>query len=113
MYSVPQEDNLIRKTGEYRHNLISLRELKEFSLRNIKTFLTSDNTIIARLVREIEGSVVEIEEGLLTEEAFKGNLGKILNELQPQQPVLLSTTVSQKSLIRSSWKSQSCLYHEA
>ena len=105
---MPQEEDLIRKTWEYCHKHISLRELKEFSLLNIKTFLTSDNTVIARLVREIEGSVVEIEEGLLTEEDFRGDLEKILSELHPQQPVLLITTVSPKNLIRSSWKSESC-----
>ena len=85
MYSTPQDNLLIQKTVDYCHNLISLRDLKEFSLLNVTEFLDSDNKGIANLIREIEGSVVEVEENLVTEEEFKSHLQTILNGLQQEQ----------------------------
>jgi len=95
MSSIPQDELLIRKTLEYCHNLISLQDLKEFSLLNVTKFLDSDNKTIANLIREIEGSVVEIEEDLVTEEEFKSNLKTILNGLQQEQNRWAGSSVSQ------------------
>ena len=95
MSSIPQDELLIRKTLEYCHNLISLQDLKEFSLLNVTEFLDSDNKSIANLIREIEGSVVEIEEDLVTEEEFKSNLQTILNGLQQEQNRWARPSVSQ------------------
>ena len=95
MSSIPQDELLIRKTLEYCHNLISLQDLKEFSLLNVTEFLDSDNKNIANLIREIEGSMVEIEEDLVTEEEFKSNLKTILNGLQQEQNRWARPSVSQ------------------
>ena len=95
MTSIPQDELLIRKTLEYCHNLISLQDLKEFSLLNVTEFLDSDNKNIANLIREIEGSVVEIEEDLVTEEEFKSHLQTILKGLQQEQTSCAGSSVSQ------------------
>ena len=95
MYSAPQDNLLIQKTVEYCHDLISFQDLKEFSLLNVTEFLDSDNKGIANLIREIEGSVVEVEENLVTEEEFKNHLQTILNGLQQEQNRWVRPSVSQ------------------
>ena len=95
MAPAPQDSLLIQKTVDYCHDLISLQDLKEFSLLNVTEFLDSDNKSIANLIREIEGSVVEIEEDLATEEEFKRNLQTILNGLQQEQNRWVRPSVSQ------------------
>ena len=95
MTPVPQDDLLIQKTVDYCHDLISLQDLKEFSLLNVTKFLDSDHKGIANLVREIEGSVVEVEEDLVTEEEFKRHLQAILHGLQQEQTRCAEPSVSQ------------------
>ena len=48
---------------------------------NVTNYLDSDDPTIAKLIREIEGSVVRVEENLLKEKEFKSNLQNFLNGL--------------------------------
>lgn len=110
MYSLSQEDGLIRKACDYCLSLISIRDLKEYAFLNITILLSSDRKDIAALIHEIEGSVVEIDEGLLTEEEFRGNLEKILTPFQQTLCAWTSVSTSQTKLLPISWESNTC-YH--
>lgn len=81
IYLEQQNQLLIRKALEYCYDLISFQDLKDFSVFNVTNYLDSDDPTIAKLIREIEGSVVRVEENLLKEEEFKGNLKNFLNGL--------------------------------
>lgn len=83
-YCDQQKQLLIQRAKEYCYDLISFQDLKEFSVLNVTNFLDSDSPTIANLIREIEGSVVEIEEDLLKEEEFKNNLQDILKSLEQE-----------------------------
>ena len=77
-YCEQQNQLLMQRASEYCYDHISFQDLKEFSVLNVMNYLDSDNPTIAKLIREIEGSVVEVDENLLTEEEFKKNLKNIL-----------------------------------
>lgn len=81
MYTDPQNQILFQKSVEYVCRQIPLQELKEFSLLCANELLDSDEDIIRELVCEIEGSVVEIEEHIMTEDEFRMSLRSILAKL--------------------------------
>lgn len=83
-YCDQQNQLLIQKAREYCNDLISFQDLKEFSVLNVTTYLHSENPTIDKLICEIEGSVVEVDEDLLTEEEFKDNLQNILKSLEQE-----------------------------
>lgn len=92
-YCEQQNQLLIRKAREYCYDLISFQDLKEFSVFYATDYLDSANPTIDKLICEIEGSVVEIDEELLTEEEFKDNLQIILKGLPNQQEKWTSSSV--------------------
>ena len=81
-YYNQQNQLLIQKACEYCYDLISFQDLKEFSVLNVTDYLDSENLTIAQLIREIEGSVIEVDEEILTEEEFKNNLQNLLKDLE-------------------------------
>ncbi len=84
LYCEQQNQLLMQKALEYCYDLISFPDLKDFSVLNVTNYLDSENPTIAKLIREIEGSVVRVEEDLLTEEEFKSNLQNLLNGLEQE-----------------------------
>lgn len=80
MFINPQEQMFFQKASEYLSGLVTLDELHEFSLMNVNEFLDSPDQVVVKLVNEIESSVVEIQEGLQSEQDFKKSLEKILAE---------------------------------
>ena len=94
-YCDQQNQLLIQKAREYSYGLISFQDLKEFSVLNVTTYLHSENPTIAKLIREIEGSVVEVDEDLLTEEEFKNNLQIVLDSLPNKQEKWTASSVPQ------------------
>ena len=93
---------LIQKAREYCCDLISFRDLKEFSVLNVTNYLDSENPTIAKLIREIEGSVVEVEEDLLTEEEFKNNLQNILKDWEQERDHWTGSSVPLENYIYTS-----------
>ena len=76
---------LIQKVRDFCDGFISFRDLKEFFVPYVTKNLDSENTTIAKLIREIELSVVQVEEDLLTKEEFKSNLQIFLDCLPREQ----------------------------
>ncbi len=100
-YCDQQNQLLIQQAREYCNDLISFQDLKEFSVLNVTEYLDSDNPTIAKLILEIEGSVAEVDEDLLTEEEFKNNLQDILKNWR-QEPD--SWTGSSAPLENRTWE---------
>jgi len=100
-YCDQQNQLLVQKAKEYCCDLISFQDLKEFSVLNVTNFLDSEIPTIAKLIREIEGSVVEIDEAILTEEEFKSNLQNLLEGLEQ---ILDWWTGSSVPLHNTSWE---------
>ena len=72
---------------------------------NVTTYLHSENPTIAKLIREIEGSVVEVDEDLLTEEEFKDNLQTVLASLPNKQEKWTASSVHQINSVTIPWES--------
>lgn len=81
-YGDQQNQLLIQKASDYCDGLISFQDLKEFAVLNVLNYLDSENPAIDKLICEIEGSVVEIDEDLLTEEEFKDNLQNLIKNAE-------------------------------
>lgn len=103
-YCEQQNQLLIQKAREYCYDLISFQDLKEFSVLNVTNYLDSENPTIAKLIREIEGSVVEVDEEILTEEEFKRNIQDILKGLPHKQEKWTASLVPQGNRVTIFWK---------
>ena len=95
---------LIQKAREYCYDLISFRDLKEFSVLNVTNYLDSENPTIAKLIREIEGSVVEVEEDLLTEEEFKNNVQNLLKDWEQELDYWTGSSVPLENYTYTAWE---------
>lgn len=105
IYLEQQNQLLIRKALEYCYDLISFQDLKDFSVFNVTNYLDSEDPTIAKLIREIEGSVVRVEENLLKEEEFKSNLQNFLNGLPHKEDKWTASSVNQVNWVTTYWES--------
>ena len=103
-YCDQQNQLLIQKAREYCNDLISFQDLKEFSVLNVTTYLHSENPTIDKLICEIEGSVVEVDEDLLTEEEFKNNLQDILKNWKQELDSWTGSSVPLEKYTYASWE---------
>lgn len=105
-YYDQQNQLLIQQAREYCYDLISFEDLKEFSVLNVTNYIYSENPTIAKLICEIEGSVVEVEEDLLTEEEFKNNLQDILKNWRQEPDSWTGSSVPLENYTYASWESE-------
>ena len=103
-YYDQQNQLLIQQAREYCNDLISFQDLKEFSVLNVTEYLDSDNPTIAKLILEIEGSVAEVDEDLLTEEEFKNNLQDILKNWRQEPDSWTGSSVPLENYTYASWE---------
>lgn len=104
---------LFQKTLEYLYWGLDLNCLEEWLLSHFNEILDSDDTTSIELAKLIEGSVVEIGEGISTKEDLIADLKKIVDRELESNVFIWSTSSSisvQELLVSSTF--QDTIYGE-
>lgn len=98
---------LFQKTLEYLYWGLDLNCLEEWLLSNLNEILDSDDKTSIELAKLLEGSIVEIGEGISTKEDLNADLQKIVDQELESNLFVWSTSSSisvQEHLISSTFQ---------